>query len=129
MSQTPNIVFAGFTGDRSGSMGSMKNALSDGLFGWINEQKKSVEDNSQVGKFFVSTFDDKHEIRIGTLFKKAPESFLAMIVVHELAHLKEKEHNKAFYKLCQSMLPDYHQLELDLRIYLTHVELIGDIYA
>lgn len=64
MSQTPNIVFAGFTGDRSGSMGSMKNAPSDGLFGWINEQKKSVEDNSQVGKFFVSTFDDKHEIRI-----------------------------------------------------------------
>ena len=35
----------------------------------------------------------KHEIRIGSLFKKAPEAFLAMIVVHELAHLKEKEHN------------------------------------
>lgn len=70
----------------------------------------------------------KNELRIGSLFKKTPEPFLAMIVVHELAHLKEKEHNKAFYKLCQSMLPDYHQLELDLRIYLTQVELIGDIY-
>ncbi|WP_410733789.1 YgjP-like metallopeptidase domain-containing protein [Citrobacter portucalensis] len=23
-----------------------------------------------------------------------------MIVVHELAHLKEKEHDKAFYQLC-----------------------------
>lgn len=71
----------------------------------------------------------KHEIRIGSLFKKAPEAFLAMIVVHELAHLKEKEHNKAFYKLCQSMLPDYHQLELDLRIYLTQVEELGGIYC
>lgn len=65
----------------------------------------------------------KHEIRIGSQFKKAPKALLAMIVVHELAHLKEKEHNKAFYKLCQSMLPDYHQLELDLRIYLTQLEL------
>jgi predicted metal-dependent hydrolase len=71
----------------------------------------------------------KNEIRIGSLFKRAPEEFLAMIVVHELAHLKEKEHNKAFYKLCQSMLPDYHQIELDLRIYLTQVEEIGFIYS
>jgi len=27
-----------------------------------------------------------------------------MIVVHELAHLKEREHNKSFYKLCENML-------------------------
>jgi len=27
-----------------------------------------------------------------------------MIVVHELAHLKEKQHNKAFYRLCLNML-------------------------
>jgi hypothetical protein len=48
--------------------------------------------------------------------------------VHELAHLKEKDHNKAFYHLCQSMLPEYHQVELDLRIYLTQLEYMGDIY-
>ena len=39
----------------------------------------------------------KNEIRIGSVFKTAPLEFLRMIVVHELAHLKEKEHNKAFY--------------------------------
>jgi predicted metal-dependent hydrolase len=48
-----------------------------------------------------------------------------MIVVHELAHLKEAEHNKAFYKLCEYMLPGYHQLEFDLRVYLTWRELPG----
>ncbi len=36
---------------------------------------------------------------------------LRTIVVHELAHLKEKEHNKAFYQLCCHM-PQYHQLEV-----------------
>jgi len=70
----------------------------------------------------------KNEIRIGSLFKKSPEPFLQMIVVHELAHLKEKEHNKAFYKLCEYMMRDYHQVELDLRLYLTQVEFKGGIY-
>jgi hypothetical protein len=51
-----------------------------------------------------------------------------MIVVHELAHIKEKEHNKAFYKLCMHMEPDYHQLEFDTRLYLTHLELFGELY-
>jgi predicted metal-dependent hydrolase len=42
--------------------------------------------------------------------------------VHELAHLKEREHDKAFYALCCHMEPGYHQLEFDLRLYLTHLD-------
>ena len=45
-----------------------------------------------------------------------------MIVVHELAHLKQREHDKAFYQLCTHMAPDYHQLEFDLRLYLTQLD-------
>jgi predicted metal-dependent hydrolase len=70
----------------------------------------------------------KSEIRIGAVFRSAPLEYLRMIVVHELAHLKEKEHNKAFYSLCEHMEPAYHQLEFDLRLYLTHLELIGELY-
>ena len=61
----------------------------------------------------------KKEIRIASLFKEAPCEFLKMIVVHELAHFKESDHNKAFYKLCEHMLPGYHQVEFDVRVYLT----------
>ncbi|MDQ7987839.1 M48 family metallopeptidase [Pseudomonas sp. G34] len=61
----------------------------------------------------------KKEIRVASLFREAAPQFLQMIVVHELAHLKESDHNKAFYKLCEYMLPDYAQLEFDLRLYLT----------
>ncbi len=71
----------------------------------------------------------KNEIRIATMFKCAPAEFLEMIVVHELAHLKEKQHNKAFYQLCRHMQADYHQVELDLRIYLTQLELFEEIYS
>lgn len=65
----------------------------------------------------------KKEIRIASLFKAAAPEFLKMIVVHELAHLKESDHNKAFYRLCEFMLSGYHQIEFDLRLYLTHRDL------
>ena len=65
----------------------------------------------------------KKEIRVASLFKEAPAEFLKMIVVHELAHFKESDHNKAFYKLCEHMLPGYHQIEFDLRVYLTWREM------
>ena len=61
----------------------------------------------------------KKEIRVAAIFKDAPADMLQMIVVHELAHLKEREHGKAFYALCEHMLPDYHQIEFDTRLYLT----------
>lgn len=61
----------------------------------------------------------KREIRVASLFKEAPAAFLRMIVVHELAHLKERQHDRAFYALCTRMEPDYHQLEFDLRLWLT----------
>jgi hypothetical protein len=62
----------------------------------------------------------KKEIRIAALFKDTPPEFLRMIVVHELAHMKQREHDKAFYQLCQHMEPDYGQLEFDLRVYLSY---------
>jgi UTP pyrophosphatase len=65
----------------------------------------------------------KREIRVASLFKDAPAAMLRMIVVHELAHLKQREHDKAFYALCQHMEGDYHQLEFDTRLWLTSLEL------
>lgn len=65
----------------------------------------------------------KHEVRIATIYKDAPLAFLETVVVHELAHLREKDHDRAFYRLCAHMLPDYGQRELDMRLWLTLREL------
>jgi predicted metal-dependent hydrolase len=64
----------------------------------------------------------KREIRIASVFEEAPQAFLRMIVVHELAHLRERAHDKAFYALCMRMEPDYAQLEFDTRVWLTALE-------
>lgn len=70
-----------------------------------------------------------NEIKIASVFRTAPEAFLKMIVTHELAHFKEKEHSKAFYQLCQHIEPNYYQYEFDMRLYLTQLEFFGDIYT
>src|SRR5690348_13828445 len=79
--------------------------------------------HTAISRVQGSKLKAKKEIRVAALFKAAAPEFLQMIVVHELAHLKEYEHNKAFYQLCTYMLPDYHQREFDLRVYLTWREL------
>ena len=99
----------------------------------VYDDKIHVVDNALGLHTFVSRkqgnrLKAKNEIRISSLFRNTPEAFLRMIIVHELAHLKEKDHNKAFYKLCQHMEPDYFQLELDVRLYLCHKEQYGDLW-
>ena len=78
--------------------------------------------HTTVSRVQGSKLKAKREIRIASLFKDAPPEFLKMIVVHELAHLRERNHDKAFYQLCAYMEPAYHQLEFELRMYLTHLD-------
>jgi predicted metal-dependent hydrolase len=78
--------------------------------------------HTTVSRVQGSKLKSKREIRIAALFKDGPPEFLRMIVVHELAHLRERAHDKAFYQLCAYMEPGYHQLEFELRMYLTHLE-------
>jgi len=88
--------------------------------------RNALGTHSAISRVQGSKLKSKREIRVASLFKEAPPEFLRMIVVHELAHLKEGTHDKAFYQLCAAMEPDYHQLEFDLRLYLTHMELPQD---
>ena len=81
--------------------------------------------HTTVSRVQGNKLKSKREIRVASLFKEVPIEFLRMITVHELAHLKEKAHDKAFYKLCTYMEPQYHQFELDLRLYLTHLDAGG----
>ena len=83
--------------------------------------------HTQISRVQGNKLKAKREIRVSSLFKDVPLEFLKMITVHELAHIKEKGHDKAFYKLCLYMEPQYHQFEFDLRVYLTHLEVDGKL--
>lgn len=91
--------------------------------GKLQVMKHALGTHTAISRVHGGKLKASREIRIASVFREAPAEFLKMIVVHELAHLKEAEHNKAFYQLCTHMAPDYHQLEFDLRLYLTHLDM------
>jgi predicted metal-dependent hydrolase len=104
----------------------LKNAAMPAKVLYDNQQhpmKGTLGTNTFVARVQGGKLKSKNEIRIASLFREGPEDFLRVIAVHELAHLKEKDHNKAFYQLCRHMEPDYAQLEFDLRVWLTWREL------
>ncbi|MDD5400548.1 MAG: DUF45 domain-containing protein [Sulfurimonas sp.] len=108
----------------------MKNAptLSKVLYdGKINVIHNALGTHHFISRVQGSKLKSKNEIRIASMFKSVPQEFLEMIVVHELAHFREKEHNKAFYNLCLYMQPSYHQVEFDLRLYMTQMDIKGKI--
>lgn len=89
----------------------------------LQVMKHALGTHTAISRIQGDRLKASREIRIASVFRDAPAAFLRMIVVHELAHLKEAEHNKSFYQLCTHMEPDYHRLEFDLRLYLTHRDL------
>lgn len=91
--------------------------------GKLQVMKHALGTHTAISRVQGSRLKASREIRIATVFRDAPADFLKMIVVHELAHLKHLDHDKAFYQLCTHMAPDYHQLEFDLRLWLTQLEL------
>lgn len=97
--------------------------------GTIHLVHQALGTHTYISRIQGAKLKAKHEIRIASFFKYAPESMLRMIVVHELAHLKEKEHTRAFYQLCCHMEPNYAQLELHTRMFLAYKEMGGSLYT
>lgn len=93
--------------------------------GQLHVIRNALGTHTTVSRVQGGKLKAKREIRIAALFREGPPEFLRMIAVHELAHLRQREHDKAFYQLCTHMEPRYHQFEFDLRLYLTHLETHG----
>ncbi len=109
-------------GEYLGNVGQLSKVAFDSKLHVI---KNALGTHTTVSRVQGGNLKSKREIRVATVFKEMPPEFLRMIVVHELAHMKEREHDKAFYQLCRHMEPDYGQLEFDLRAYLTYLDAGG----
>ncbi|PWE24704.1 M48 metallopeptidase family protein, partial [Aliarcobacter skirrowii] len=53
----------------------------------------------------------KNELNFNILLAKYPIFIIEYIVIHELAHIKHKNHSKDFYFLVEKFSPNYKKIE------------------
>jgi predicted metal-dependent hydrolase len=51
----------------------------------------------------------KNNLSFNTMLIQTPLTFIEYVVVHELAHIKYKNHSQNFWNLVEEILPDYQQ--------------------
>lgn len=59
----------------------------------------------------------KNNINLNIQLLKLPIELIEYVVVHELAHIKHKHHQKEFYEEIQKVLPNYKSLDKTLKKY------------
>jgi predicted metal-dependent hydrolase len=61
----------------------------------------------------------KNDLSFNTMMMKLPLDVIQYIIVHELAHIKHKHHQKAFWKFIEEYLPDYKTQVNELKNFTT----------
>lgn len=59
----------------------------------------------------------KNALSFNTMMMKLPLHVIEYIIVHELAHIRHKHHQKEFWSLVQTYLPDYKHRVAELKTY------------
>jgi predicted metal-dependent hydrolase len=59
----------------------------------------------------------KNDISLNTMLMKLPQKLIDYVVVHELAHIRHKHHQKSFWKTVERYLPEYQDAIAELKTY------------
>jgi predicted metal-dependent hydrolase len=62
----------------------------------------------------------KNDLSFNTMMMKLPHDVIQYIIVHELAHIKHKHHQKSFWREVEKYMPNYKQHIAELRKYSAH---------
>jgi len=62
----------------------------------------------------------KNALSFNTMMLKLPQDVMEYIVIHELAHIKYKHHQKTFWSLVAKYMPDYKEKVATLKEYSTN---------
>lgn len=61
----------------------------------------------------------KNVLSFNTMIMKLPQDVIQYIIIHELAHIRHKHHQKAFWQEVEAYLPDYKMQVQELKNYTT----------
>ena len=109
-----------------------QNGTKNRLIGWLKEnalricqrvvERKEQEMGVKVSsvsitsaKSFWGICTAKNDIRFSYRLMYAPKEVIEYVVVHELCHIKHKNHSSAFWREVERYMPDYPSRRMSLR--------------
>jgi predicted metal-dependent hydrolase len=112
---------------KSSHNGDISEAIKCSLINWLKEQAKIklVERTKYYGektglmpnnirvkeqKTLWGSCSGKNNINYNWKLIMAPPRVLDYVVVHELCHLRQRDHSKKFWELVEEVMPDYKEL-------------------
>ena len=64
-----------------------------------------------------ASYSQRGNLTVNTLLRHLPDTLIAYVVFHEVAHSVEREHNKRFWRILSKKFPNYGKLEKELLVY------------
>jgi len=61
----------------------------------------------------------RNDLSFNTMIMKLPHDVIQYIIIHELAHIKHKHHQKRFWEEVKKYMPEYKQYIIELKKYST----------
>lgn len=80
----------------------------------LKSQPENIRITSAKSRWGSCSEDDRLAFSFQLIM--APPAIIDYVIVHELAHIREKNHSRDFWRLVESIIPDYHQHRRWLRI-------------
>lgn len=82
---------------------------------WARDRDRSIPLKLRTMKRTWGNCSSSGVIKLNTHLIKAPLPVIDSVIAHELCHLEEMNHGKAFYQLLESLNPDWRQDRARLR--------------
>ena len=92
--------------------------MSHSVVSWA--QKMGVSYNSikyRKAKRQWGSCSAKNDLSFNPMLMKLPPEVIEYVIVHELAHIRHKHHQKAFWAFVEKHMPNYRNHEAVLKTY------------
>ncbi len=108
-------LLEGWYSAKTGKVFAERLALCFELFGYADVPDLGVR---KLKKRWGSYLEKPHRIILNQDLIQASKAQIDYVIIHELCHVKHKQHNKAFHALLKSKLPNWEKLktEMELRL-------------
>jgi len=104
---------------KENSESELRDMLKERIHDFADEYSKSL--NVNINKIFIrkqktkwASCSSKGNLSFNLKLAHLPENLIKYVVYHEIVHIKERKHNRIFWRYLMKKFPEYKEMETSL---------------